>query len=151
MKPIDIGFALALSGAIAAPAVARQAQGPASEPAHKVFVLTGCLAGSPAANAPFKLTGAVPVGQSPHPGAAAGANAKDVYELVPVMALTDQGLDREQLQTHVGKRVEVTVRPVEVAPAPASSSPASSTARVEEPATVRYTVTRITPQANACL
>lgn len=149
MKPIGIGFALVLSGALAVPLVAQQAQAPPPEPAHKVFVLTGCLTGSPAANAPFKLTGATPQGQAPQQPAA-GADAKDVYELVPVVGLIEQGLDRAELQTHVGKKVEVTIRPVEVASAPAAPPSApSSTVKPEEPP-VRYTVSKITAVANVC-
>jgi hypothetical protein len=40
MKPIVVGLALAVSGMMAAPAVAQQIQTPPSEPAQKVVVLT---------------------------------------------------------------------------------------------------------------
>lgn len=147
MKPIIVGLVLSFSGVTAA---AQQAQAPASAPAHKIYVLTGCLTGSPAATAPFKLTGAVAVGQAPAEGAAAGAPAKDMYELVPVTGLTEQGLAREELQKHVGNKVEVTVRPVEVAAAKSSSSTVtSSTAKPEEPPQ-RYTVTMIKALAASC-
>jgi hypothetical protein len=145
MKPI-VALAVVLGSAIAAPS-AQQAPAPASEPAHKVFVLNGCLTGSPAPTAPFKLTGAVAVGQPPQAKPAVGPDAKDVYELVPISGITEQGLDRKELQTHVGKKVEVTVRPVEVQPdsAPSTSSPAPSTAKPAEPTPVRYTVNKISP------
>jgi hypothetical protein len=146
MKPI-VALAVVFSSAIAAPS-AQQAQAPASEPAHKIFVLSGCLTGSPAATGPFKLTGAVPVGQPPHAKPSVGPDAKDVYELLPVSGITEQGLDRKELQAHVGKKVEVTVRPVEVQPAQSPSSsttPTTSTAKPAEPAPVRYTVSKISP------
>ena len=68
MKPMSVGFALIVAGVTAATSAAQQAQAPPSEPAHKIYVLTGCLAGSPAATSPFKLTGAVAVGQAPAEG-----------------------------------------------------------------------------------
>src|SRR5688572_7572230 len=114
MQPIIVGLALIVSGVIAASAAAQQAQTPASEPAHKVFVLTGCLTGGTAETAAFKLTGAVPVGQAvPKAGATASPDGKDVYELLPTVGLTEQGIAKAELQKHVGKKVEVTIRPVE--------------------------------------
>ena len=105
MKPIVV-LAVVFSGAIAAPSAQQaQAQAPASEPAHKIFVLSGCLTGGPAPTGPFKLTGAVPVGQPPQAKPAVGPDAKDVYELLPVSGITEQGLDRKELQAHVGKKV----------------------------------------------
>ena len=148
MKPFVVGLALAVSGVIAAPSIAQQAQTPPSEPAHKVFVLTGCLTDSPAATEVFKLTGAVPVGQAPKEGSAASPNAKNEYELVPTSGLTEQGVARPEMLTHVGKRVEVTVRPVEVVSS-SSSSPTASTAKPEQ-AAPRYTVTTIKSLADSC-
>jgi hypothetical protein len=153
MKPIVAAFALAVVGVAAMPLTAQQSQAPPNEPAHKIFVLTGCLTGSPAETAAFKLTGAVPVGQAPKEGPAAGPDGKVVYELLPTTGLTEQGIARPELQTHVGRKVEVTVRPVEVSPGPArsSSSPVtSSTAKPEDPAPTRYTVTKITSVAGSC-
>ena len=152
MKPIVLGLALVFGGAIAAAAAAQQAQTPKSEPAHKVFVLTGCLtATTPATADVFKLTGAGVVGQAPPERSAAGPDAKDVYELLATTGLTEQGVGRAEMQTHVGKKVEVTVRPVEVLPGPASkSSSPAPTAKVEEAAPQRYTVTKITSVAGSC-
>jgi hypothetical protein len=152
MKPIVFGIALAFCGAVAATSQAQQAPAPApaAEPAHKVFVLTGCLTGSAAPTTPFRLTGAMPVGQAPQQASAAGEGAKDVYELLPVTGLTEQGLDREELQSHVGKKVEATVRPVEVASdKPPASSTTPSTVKPEAPPQ-RYTVTKITAIAASC-
>ena len=149
MKPIVVGLALVVSGVIAAPSIAQQPQTPPSEPAHKVFVFTGCLTGTAAATDVFKLTGAVPVGQAPEEGSAASPDAKNEYERLP-SGLTEQGVARAELLTHVGKKVEVTVRPVEVAPSPSSASaPAAATAKPEQ-AAPRYTVSTIKSLASSC-
>jgi len=59
------------------------------------------------------------------------------------------------MQKHVGKKVQVTVRPVEVAPGPSSSRQtppaAASTAKPEEAAPQRYTVTEIKSLADSCV
>ena len=114
-------------------------------------MLTGCLTDSPAATAAFKLTGAVSLGQAPREGAAS-PDAKGVYELLPMSGLTEQGLARAEIQTHVGKKVEVTVRPIEVVPGPSSSS--SSTASTTKPDRAeppRYMVAKIKSLADSCL
>ena len=149
MKPIVVGLALVVSGMIAAPSIAQQEQKPPSEPAHKVFVLTGCLTASPAATEVLKLTGAVPVGHADMGYPAARPDAKKEYELLPT-GLTEQGVDRAEMLTHVGKKVEVTVRPVEVAPSPSSSSSPSTPTAKPKQATPRYTVTTIKSLANSC-
>ena len=149
MKPIVAGLALVVSGVIAAPSVAQQPQTTPSEPAHKVFVFTGCLTSTAAATEVFKLTGAVPVGQAPKEGLVASPSAKNEYELLST-GLTEQGVARAEMLTHVGKKVEVTVRPVEVVPSPSSSSaPAAPTPNPEQAAR-RYTVTAIKSLANSC-
>ena len=152
MKPIVVGLALVAGTVIAAPSPAQQAQAPPSEPAHKIFVLTGCLTGGgPAETAAFKLTGAVPVGQAPPEREAASPGAKDVYELLPTTGLIEQGIARAELQAHVGKKVEVTVRPVEVAAGPASSSSTpATTAKVDQAAPQRYAVFKIKSVAGSC-
>ena len=153
MKPIVCALAFAFGAIIATPSAAQQAQSPPNEPAHKIFVVTGCLTGGgPAETAIFKLTGAVPVGQGPPERSAASPDAKDVYELLPTTGLIEQGIARAELQTHVGKKVEVTVRPVEVAPGPASSSSTpATTAKVEQTPVQRYTVSKIKSLADTCL
>jgi len=154
MKPIVVGLAVAVSWTIAAPTIAQQVQTPSSEPAHKVFVLTGCLTGGPAETSPFNLTRAEPVGLAPKEGSAASPDAKNEYELIPTTGLTEQGIARAEMLTHVGKRVEVTVRPVEVvagpSPSSSSSSPVASTAKPQEAAPQRYTVTKIKALADSC-
>jgi hypothetical protein len=149
MKPIIVGLVMILGGA-AATLAAQQAPPKPNEPAHKVFVLTGCLrAGAPATPA-FKLSGAVPVGQAPErPASSSGAN--DVYELQPVSGLTEQGIGKAELDRHAGKKVEVTVRPVEVAPGPSpSTSSAAQAGKVDDTTPPRYTVTAIKPAPGTC-
>jgi hypothetical protein len=157
MKPITFGTGLLLSCWLAIP-LAQQPPAPAAEPAHKVFVLTGCLEGGGAAPASlvFKLTGAAAVGQTPRatrgststPGARGGTD--DSYELLPIGSFGEQGIKREDLQNHVGKRVEVTVRPVESAPAPPSSASAEAKVKPEESSPQRYTVIKIARLADSC-
>ena len=153
MKPIIVGLALAFGGVIAVPAAAQQAQAPPKEPAHKIFVLTGCLmGGGPAETAAFKLTGGTWVGQAPPERSSTSPEAKDVYELLPTVGLTEQGIARAELQKHVGQKVEVTVRPVEVAPGPSqSSTSAASTAKPELATPQRYTVSKIKSLTASCL
>jgi hypothetical protein len=151
MKPILVGLCLVFGGMTAASTSAQQPQEQKSEPAHKIYVLTGCLtAGGPAPTAPYKLTGAAAVGQAPAEGKS-GTGVKDEYELLPITGVVEQGVGREELQKHVGKKVEVTVRPVELTPAKSSpSAPSTSTAKPEE-VPQRYTVTKIQALTAACL
>ncbi len=149
MKPMPVGVAIILCGAASAMAAQQPAPKP-NEPAHKVFVLTGCLRTDARATPAFKLTGAVPIGQAPErPASSSGTN--DVYELQPVSGLTEPGLGKAALESHAGKQVEVTVRPVEVVPGPSpSTSSAAQPAKVEGPTRPRYTVTAIKPAAGTC-
>lgn len=146
MKPIFSATAVLLAFSVTAQA--QQTATTTNEPAHKIFVLTGCLEGDAAVQV-FKLTGSTAVGQAP-PAAAgtaprnAGSNTND-YLLQPVSSIGEQGVNREQLQSHVGKRVEVTVRPAEI-PAPAARPPSTTTtttAKPEQPAPQRYTVVKV--------
>jgi hypothetical protein len=136
---------------------------PKAEPAHNVYVLTGCLAAGVDTAATFKLTDASSIGQAAPGGKAeagpvgtsgqATPGQKMSYELRPVSGVSAQGLDAEELKAHVGQRVEVVVRPIE-APA-AAPSPATTTGPVEsakpiEPARERYTVTELKRVAGRC-
>jgi|SRR5688572_14401381 len=151
MKPIVFALAVAVCGLIVTPSAAQQPQARPDQPAHKVYVLTGCLAGNPGASDTFRLTGAVPVGQPPPERPAPSTEPKDAYVLLPTTGVAEQGVPRSEMQTHVGKKVEVTVRPVEVAPGPSSSSTSSPPAeKVGEPAPQRYTVTKIASAAGSC-
>ena len=151
MKPIIFGTGLLLSWWIAVP-LAQQPPASAAEPAHKVFVLTGCLEGSAAPTSVFKLAGATAVGQAPQAtrgGAGGRGGTDDTYELLPITSFSEQGIKREELQNHVGRRVEVTVRPVESSP-PAPSASTDAKVKPEESSPQRYTVNKITRLADSC-
>ena len=151
-------FTLAAVSAPAAPA--QQPAGAAkAEPAHNTFVLSGCLEPRAAPTAPFKLTRATTVGQAPPARTATtaapdnpGARASATFDLLPVAGLTDPGIDAEALGKHVGWRVEVTVRPVAKAAAPAapSSSSVAETALPQEPEGERFTVSSIKRVGGSC-
>jgi hypothetical protein len=139
----------------AAASLAQQPPSP-SEPAHKVYVMSGCLERGSAATSDFKLADATSVGQAPpadavktDAGAAAGAPS---YDLLPVSSVGEQGINREALESHVGSRVEVTVRPVEASAAPsATTGTATSTAaKIEQSTPRRYTVVKIGKTAGSC-
>jgi len=157
MKKTVLGSAAAVAWCVAAP-FAQQQPAPSStaEPAHNVFVVTGCLTAGEEATPTFKLTEASSVGQ-PAPGRAAEAEAvgtsgqKDSYELRPVSGLGAQGLDADALKTHVGQRVEVVVRPVESpAPSPAAGVAEAQTAKRIDPAPKRFLVTELRRVIDSC-
>ena len=152
MKPIVAGLTIVLVGLAAAPFAAQQPQPTSNTPAHKVYVLSGCLNSTPGATDAFKLTGAVPVGPVPPEHPAATPEEKGVYVLLATSSLTEQGIARPELQGHVGKKVEVTVRPVEVAPGPSSTSASATPPEKLEQAAPppRYTVTKIRALAGSC-
>ena len=150
MRTIAFVTFVVLTGWIAASA--QQTPSPSNEPAHKIYAMSGCLEPGSGASVAFKLTGAEHIGQAP-PGASATATTRNatVYELQPVANFGEQGISRERLKSHVGKRVEVTVRPVEVSPAP--TSPPSTTdvpAKPEQTMPRRYTVVTISQLAESC-
>lgn len=152
MKPIMSGTGILFVCWFAA-AAAQQRTEIKEEPAHKVFVLHGCLESSEAP-AIFRLTRASVVGQSPAPpstrsAGSASSPSQDVYELQPVVNFTEPGLKREELQSHVGRQVEVTIRPIEV-PTPAPGLPADSKVRPEQTPPQRYTVSKIGRLAESC-
>lgn len=150
MKPIMSGTGILLVSWFVA-ASAQQRTEIREEPAHKVFVLNGCLESSEAP-AIFRVTRAAVVGQNPAPpstrsAGSASSPSQDVYELQPVN-FPEPGLKREELQSHVGRQVEVTIRPIEV-PTPAPAVPAASKVRPEQ-APQRYTVSKIDRLAESC-
>ena len=146
-------------------AAAQQAPAPSTEPAHQVYVLTGCLESGAAASS-FTLTGASAVGQAPprQTASSSGSVKPDEYVLQPVTGVGEQGITRERLQEHVGMRVEVTLRPIEAAPSTpspsssttssASSTPASASAaskgKPEDLPPPRYRVIKIGRLADSC-
>ena len=148
-----IGTGVLLIWWAAAPAA--QQQPASSEPAHKVYVLTGCLEGGTAAPTGFRLTGGSAVGEAPPartPPPSTPATA-GVYMLQPVSSVGEQGISRERLQSHVGARVEVTVRPMELLPsAPSTSSVGSpdSKGKPEDSMPPRYSVIKVSRLADSC-
>lgn len=133
-------------------------QSPPAEPAHKVYVMSGCLERASAPASVFQLTDATPIG-TPPPAERSNRDAEGVggtrsYELLPVSSVSEQGINRETLEGHVGNRVEVTVRPVEIS-SPASTTSSSNTApkvqpKVEQAPPRRYTVVKIGKASGSC-
>lgn len=150
------GSAIALACCVAAPFAQQQPTPTPAVPAHKVFVLTGCLTAGEDATAGFKLTDASSIGQAAPAGAAEAAavgtsGQKRTYELQPVSGVNAEGIDADALKAHVGQRVEVTVRPVEVpTAAPRAADPPTQAAKPPEPAPERFSVTAIKPVAGTC-
>lgn len=153
MKLTTFAMSLVLMCLIAAPA-AQRSEAPANQPAHNVFVLTGCLERVNAPSA-FRLTRAAPVGQAPPQSSAPAAatdKTDDVYELQATSSVSEQGLSSEKLLPDVGARVEVTVRPVEMtSPAPPTSGSTDSAKKPAESPRQRYTVVKINRLANSCV
>ncbi len=160
MKKILLASAVAAACCVAAPFAQQQEPTPSAEiaPAHNVFVVTGCLKAGPEATPTFKLTDASSVGQPPSGravdgGAVATSGQKDSYELRAVSDLGAQGLDADELKAHVGKQVEVVLRPVE-SPAPAGAPAAGlaqpQAAKPVEPAPARFSVTELKRVIGSC-
>jgi hypothetical protein len=157
MKKTMIATVVGIGWCVAAPfAQLREAPSRQAEPAHKVYRLTGCLMAATTAAPTFTLTDAWSIGQAA-PTAAGEADAvgtsgkKASYELRPASGVNAQGLDAEALKAHMGHRVEVVVRPIEVpAPAPPSGLASSQTSAPIEPAPERFTVTEIKRVVGRC-
>ena len=138
----------------AATARAQQPAAPAA-PAHNTFMLAGCLEAPLPGNSAFRLTDAMPVGQAPPGGptpadtASGSPKAKPAYYLQPVSSLNQSGVNADAFKPHLGKRVEVTIRPLDtVAPAPPTGS---TTATAPPPAAPQpYSVIAIKPTGGAC-
>jgi hypothetical protein len=150
MNKTLLASAVVVTWSVATPFAQQQpAPSSATEPAHKVLVLTGCLSGGAATTPAFKLTDVSPLGQAT-PGRATDAGAvgtsgqKESYELQPVSGLESKGLDADALKSHVGKRVEMVVRPIEsLAPPPATGLAEAQAPKQVEPRPQRFSVTEI--------
>ena len=155
MKRTTFAASLVLVSWITAPAAQRTPQ-PTNEPAHQVFKMTGCLEQGDAVSA-FRLSGASAIGQAPPrsstSAAATDAKNAEVYELQATSGVSEQGFSSEKLQPEVGKRVEITIRPIEqLAPAPPPSTSAS-TDTVKKPTESprqRYNVITLNRLADSC-
>jgi hypothetical protein len=151
MKQMTFATSLVLACWITAPA-AQRTQVPTNEPAHKVFVLTGCLERGDTPTA-FRLTRASAVGQPPpRPTTSAGVpKPEDVYELQATSSVSEQGLSSEKLLPEVGKRIETTIRPVEAAlPIPPQPAAANAADKPLEAPRQRYTVIKFERIADSC-
>jgi len=137
-----------------AASLAQQSPSSPNEPAHKVYSMTGCLEGGSAAKSVFKLADATSVGQMPptDPSNTEAGDGARSYEVLPVASVSEQGINRETLESHVGSRVEVTVRPVEpsTTPSTATSTSTTTTAKVEQSTPRRYTVVKISKVPGSC-
>lgn len=132
--------------------VGQQAAAPPNqvEPAHKVYVVTGCLERGAAPSA-FRLTRASAVGQVAPPASPDGRGGNE-YDLQATSSVSEQGLSNEKLLPEVGTRVEVTIRPVEGAASPAPPrqvTPGAAEKPVETPRP-RYTVVMLERLAGEC-
>ena len=139
-----------------AASLAQQSPSSPNEPAHKVYSMTGCLEGGSAAKSVFKLADATSVGQMPptDPSNTDAGDGTRSYDVLPVASVSEQGINRETLESHVGSRVEVTVRPVEPSttptPSTATSTSTTTTAKVEQSTPRRYTVVKISKVPGSC-
>lgn len=156
MKSLILGSIVAVACCVAVPfAQEQRAPAPKAEPAHNVFVLTGCLMADAVATPVFQLTDATSIGQ-PTPGRAAGgvrtSGQKASYELRPVSGVDARGLDADALKAHLGQRVEVVVRPIEspAPPAPAAAPSSAQAANPSERSVERFTVTEIKRAVGRC-
>jgi hypothetical protein len=138
-----------------------------TDTAHKTVLLTGCLQRVDA-DPGFTLVQAETLSKAtpeqvsaPAVGAAANTPAakegnKDLarYELRPASGIGDRGVGAKELQQHVGKRVEITARPVEQpipsAPSATVTAPKLSPPLPEPPQKIRLTVTAIKPLGTMC-
>jgi hypothetical protein len=159
MRTHITAIAVTLAWCVAAPSAQQQREpAPQPEPAHNVFVLTGCLEAAAPPSATFKLTDASAIGrpvpataaQSPAAGAVGTSGEKPSFELRPVSGVTAQGLDADELKAHVGERVEVVVRPIESPAAQPAGAAAAQGARPVETPAERFHVTEIKRVIGSC-
>jgi hypothetical protein len=138
---------------------AAQAQQP-NEPAHKTILLTGCLHQGPDRQI-FKLSDAtllapatsIPGSLSPQQPAGTVGGIPE-YELTTEASVHRSGAERVDLNSYVGRRVEVTARPPEIAPSSPNSAPSNSAvrtdAKADEQKPPRLIVTAIKQASSSC-
>jgi hypothetical protein len=138
-------FCLATASSLHA---ASQAAPQATESAHQTMIYSGCLRKSDA-GAIVKLTNASRIDQ-PSPATAAAPGSEE-YELTSDKGLERGGVARVDLDAHVGHKVEVTVRPPEVAEPPSTPETAAARPASAEPAKIkRFTVIALKQLAATC-
>jgi hypothetical protein len=119
--------------------------------AHSTRLVTGCLRAGDASET-YRLTNASPRIDVAEPAGQPVGTSGDKLEYE---VAADTGLDRSgppiDLKPHVGQQVQLTVRPVEPAPAP-SAKPAAQTAEVRpsEHKPPRVIVTAVKSLASSC-
>ncbi len=157
MRNTVLGSAIVIACCVAAPTAQQQpAPTATTAPAHKVFVLTGCLRAGDTPTT-FKLTEASSIGQAPPDGAAeSGAvgtsGQTKSYVLRPVSGVNAQGMKEDALRAHVGQRVEAILRPIDPpAPAPTTGLVEVQAARPIESTPEPFSVTEIKRVIGTCL
>ena len=149
MTPMTFAASLGLAFSISALTAQERLPEPTKEPAHNVFLLTGCLERGNAPTA-FRLTRASAIGQAP-PRLATPDKDEGIYDLQAKSSVSEEGLSGEKLMADVGTRVEVTIRPVEAAaavpPSPARQEPSP---KPTESPRQRYTVVKLNRLADSC-
>ena len=154
MKQTVLAMSLAMACGVTSAAVQRTPDSK-NEPAHNVFVLTGCLERGDAPSS-FRLTRASATGQLPPRSNATplvrDAKDEDAYELHAASSGSEQGLSQEQLQADVGARVEVTIRPIEAATgaAPLTTSSTAAEKKPSESPRKQYTVVKLARVGGSC-
>lgn len=153
--------AVAIAVMVAGPAgMGAQQSQEKSEPAHKTVLLTGCVARANPDSA-FTLTNATTLSRTtpeqvaPSPVGTAGTRGTPEieYELRPAIGVGESGIDRKELERHIGQRVEITARPIEEAPAAAPPSKALPTEQPQardQAARIRLTVTALKSLGAPC-
>jgi hypothetical protein len=152
MKQTTVAAGLMVACAIGTPAAQRtEPPTPATEPAHNVYLMSGCLERGDAPTS-FRLTRAKAVGQAPPRPSASPAWSRqedEAYELQATSSVSEQGLSSEKLQPEVGRRVEMTIRPVEAVSAapslPVGANPEEKPVRLQ-----RYTVIKLDRLGDFC-
>jgi hypothetical protein len=120
----------------------------ATESAHQTMIFSGCLE-KPNAGAMIKLTNASRIDQ-PSPATSAGPKSEE-YELTSEKGLASGGGANVDLDSHVGHKVEVTVRPPEVAQPPSTPETAAARPASAEPVKIkRFTVISLKQLASTC-
>jgi hypothetical protein len=156
-QEVDMSRLLLYATATAVLGCAAQAQQP-NEPAHKTMLLTGCLHPGPDRQI-FKLSDATllapatSINGSSSPQAAGTVGGIPEYELTTEGSVHRSGPERVDLNSYVGRRVEVTARPPEIAPSPNSASSNSAVrtdAKADEQKPPRLIVTAIKQASSSC-
>src|SRR5262245_719314 len=103
MKRLQLIVSVAGLAALSAQAEALAQQSPPNEPAHKIYVMSGCLERGSAATPVLKLADASPIGQAPprdpsntDAEVAAGTSS---FDLLPVSSVSEQGINRDTLES----------------------------------------------------